>query len=65
MYEIIKKHNSGIIEFKIPEFKDQGVDSINFFNFNDFLNLGIKFEPKEHFHSISKKNHNKGNAFSN
>ena len=63
MYEIIKNHNSGIIEFKIPKFQDQRGSFQKLFNFQDFLNLGIQFEPKEHFHSISKKNVIRGMHF--
>ena len=65
MYEIIKKYSSGIIEFKIPEFQDQRGSFQKLFNLKEFLRLGIQFEPKEHFHSISKKKRNKRYAFSN
>ena len=52
-----------LAKFKIPEFQDQRGSFHKLFNFKDFLNLGIQFEPKEHFHSISKKNVIRGMHF--
>ena len=65
MYELIKKYNSGLIEFKVPSYKDNRGEFCKLYNFEELLNIGIIFKPKEHFHSISKKKCLKRNAFSN
>lgn len=63
MYELIKKYNSGLIEFKVPSYKDNRGEFCKLYNFEELLNIGIIFKPKEHFHSISKKNVLRGMHF--
>ncbi len=63
MYEIVKKYKSGLIEFKVPKYEDHRGSFQKIYNFKELLNLGIFFEPKEHFHSISSKNVIRGMHF--
>ena len=56
MYKILKKYDCGVIRFKIPNFNDERGNFSKIYNYEALLKIGLDFEPKEHFYSISNKN---------
>ena len=63
MFKIIKKYSCGIIHLGIPNFQDHRGLFSKIYKSDDFLKLGISFNPKEHFHSFSNKNVLRGMHF--
>jgi len=63
MFKIINQHDCGVLEINIPNHKDDRGIFNKAYNYNSFIDLGINFIPREHFHSISDKNVLRGMHF--